>query len=128
MRLQEGPEAVEDPSGIPVLALRGPHGRFLFRDDQVDALGQDGWLSRGPHHGEVAALGRSDQRRRAARERQPRGERLVDRPILGRMYEGRVALEEVLKRFPEWEVDRTGARIAPTSTVRGFETLPVFTP
>lgn len=42
--------------------------------------------------------------------------------------EGRVALEEVLKRFPDWEVDRAGARIAPTSTVRGFETLPVLTP
>ena len=41
--------------------------------------------------------------------------------------EGRVALEEVLKRFPEWEVDLEHARIAPTSTVRGWETLPVFT-
>ena len=41
--------------------------------------------------------------------------------------EGRVALEEVLKRFPEWEVDREHARLASTSTVRGWETLPVFT-
>jgi cytochrome P450 len=41
--------------------------------------------------------------------------------------EGRVALDEVLKRFPEWEVDRAGARLATTSTVRGWETLPVFT-
>ncbi|HTO87531.1 MAG TPA: cytochrome P450, partial [Thermoanaerobaculia bacterium] len=41
--------------------------------------------------------------------------------------EGRVALEEVLKRFPEWEVDCEHARLAPTSTVRGWETLPVFT-
>ena len=40
--------------------------------------------------------------------------------------EGRVALEEMLKRFPEWEVDRANARLAPTSTVRGWETLPVF--
>jgi len=40
--------------------------------------------------------------------------------------EGRVALEEVLKRFPEWEVDSEHARLAPTSTVRGWETLPVF--
>ena len=38
--------------------------------------------------------------------------------------EGRVALDEVLKRFPEWEVDRAGAKLAPTSTVRGWETLP----
>jgi cytochrome P450 len=41
--------------------------------------------------------------------------------------EGRVALEEVLKRFPEWNVDRDNARLSPTSTVRGWETLPVFT-
>jgi cytochrome P450 len=42
--------------------------------------------------------------------------------------EGRVALDEVLQRFPEWEVDRDNARLSPTSTVRGWETLPVFTP
>jgi cytochrome P450 len=41
--------------------------------------------------------------------------------------EGRVALEEILKRFPEWEVDRDNARLASTSTVRGWETLPVST-
>ena len=41
--------------------------------------------------------------------------------------EGRVALEEVLKRFPEWEVDLDNAKLSPTSTVRGWETLPVFT-
>ena len=39
--------------------------------------------------------------------------------------EGRVALEEVLKRFPEWEVDKERAVQAHTSTVRGWETLPV---
>ncbi len=39
--------------------------------------------------------------------------------------EGRVALEEVLKRFPEWEVDRANAKQARTSTVRGWESLPV---
>lgn len=41
--------------------------------------------------------------------------------------EGRVALEEILRRFPEWEVDWSGARLASTSTVRGWETLPTFT-
>ncbi|MFN8024918.1 MAG: cytochrome P450 [Acidimicrobiia bacterium] len=39
--------------------------------------------------------------------------------------EGRVALEEVLDRFPEWEVDWDGAEQAHTSTVRGWEKLPV---
>jgi len=41
--------------------------------------------------------------------------------------EGRVALDEVLERFPEWEVDWDGATLAPTSTVRGWDKLPVLT-
>ena len=42
--------------------------------------------------------------------------------------EGGVALDEVLQRFPEWDVDWDRAKLAPTSTVRGWETLPVRTP
>ncbi len=42
--------------------------------------------------------------------------------------EGRIALEEVLKRFPEWEIDWDNAVQARTSTVRGWEKLPVLTP
>lgn len=42
--------------------------------------------------------------------------------------EGRIALEEILKRFPEWEVDLANAKLSPTSTVRGWDTLPAFTP
>jgi cytochrome P450 len=41
--------------------------------------------------------------------------------------EGRVALDEVLMRFPEWEVDWDEAVQARTSTVRGWESLPVTT-
>lgn len=41
--------------------------------------------------------------------------------------EGRVALEEVLKRFPTWEIDWDNAIQAHTSTVRGWESLPVPT-
>ena len=41
--------------------------------------------------------------------------------------EGRVALDEVLQRFPTWEVDWDHAVQARTSTVRGWETLPVRT-
>ena len=41
--------------------------------------------------------------------------------------EGRVALDEVLKRFRSWEVDCDNAVQARTSTVRGRESLPVFT-
>jgi cytochrome P450 len=39
--------------------------------------------------------------------------------------EGRIALEEILKRFPEWEVDLSCAALSPTSTVRGWEAMPV---
>lgn len=38
--------------------------------------------------------------------------------------EGRIALEEILKRFPDWEVDLTKAALSPTSTVRGWESMP----
>jgi cytochrome P450 len=39
--------------------------------------------------------------------------------------EGRVALEEVLQRWPEWDVDWDNALQAHTPTVRGWERLPV---
>jgi cytochrome P450 len=42
--------------------------------------------------------------------------------------EGRVALEEILKRFPDWELDMSNAKLSPTSTVRGWETLPTVVP
>jgi len=41
--------------------------------------------------------------------------------------EGRVALDEVLQRFPTWDVDWDRAVQARTSTVRGWERLPVLT-
>ncbi len=39
--------------------------------------------------------------------------------------EARVALDEFLDRFPEWQYDADRARLASTSTVRGWETLPI---
>lgn len=41
--------------------------------------------------------------------------------------EGRIALDEVLDRFPEWEVEWDRTEPAHTSTVRGWEKLPVLT-
>ena len=38
--------------------------------------------------------------------------------------EGRIALEEILKRFPEWQVDLSRAALSPTSTVRGWDAMP----
>jgi cytochrome P450 len=40
--------------------------------------------------------------------------------------EGRIALEEILKRFPDWEVDMSRAEMSSTATVRGWETLPAY--
>ncbi|MFV8174088.1 cytochrome P450 [Mycolicibacterium peregrinum] len=42
--------------------------------------------------------------------------------------EGRIALEEMLKRFPEWEVDLDNAILSPTSTVRGWDSMPALIP
>jgi cytochrome P450 len=39
--------------------------------------------------------------------------------------EGRVALDEFLKRWPTWEVDYDHARKAHTASVRGWESLPI---
>jgi len=40
--------------------------------------------------------------------------------------QGRVALEELLRRFPEWTVDEERATLVASSTTRGYESLPVF--
>lgn len=45
---------------------------------------------------------------------------------LARM-QARVAMEEVIKRWPEWEVDYANASKAHTSSVRGWAKLPVIT-
>jgi cytochrome P450 len=42
--------------------------------------------------------------------------------------EGRIALQELLLRFPEWDIDWDRAKLASASTVRGWETLPVLVP
>ena len=40
--------------------------------------------------------------------------------------EGRVALEEILERWPAWEVDWDEAKLQQTSSVRGWEKLPCW--
>jgi cytochrome P450 len=42
--------------------------------------------------------------------------------------EGKVALDELLNRFPEWDVDYDNIKLAPTSTVRGWERMPLIMP
>jgi cytochrome P450 len=38
--------------------------------------------------------------------------------------EGRIALDEVLTRFPEWEIDVANASLSSTAAVRGWDALP----
>ena len=95
------------PAGSAVLCLVGAanHDDRRFPDgDRFDIrreIGQHLAFGYGPHFCLGAALAR---------------------------LEGRVALEELLRRFPEWDVDRDAAKLASTSTVRGWETLPVVVP
>ena len=42
--------------------------------------------------------------------------------------EGRIALEEILKRFPDWEIDTANARMACSPALRGWDSLPAFIP
>jgi cytochrome P450 len=39
--------------------------------------------------------------------------------------EGRIALEELLSRFPTWDVDESGAELIHTATLRGYHKLPL---
>jgi cytochrome P450 len=39
--------------------------------------------------------------------------------------EGRIAIQETLKRFPKWEVDHERALRLHTSTVRGYAQVPI---
>jgi cytochrome P450 len=39
--------------------------------------------------------------------------------------EGHLALRELLKRYPRWEVDYDRAELVHTSTVRGYAKVPV---
>ena len=40
--------------------------------------------------------------------------------------EGRIALDEVLDRFPEWEIDSETLDGRPTPTVRGWDSMPAL--
>jgi len=92
------------PAGSPVMLLRGAanrdHRAFPPDGDVFDihrVIGHHMTFGYGIHFCLGAALAR---------------------------VEGRVVLDEVLSRFPEWEVDVGGAELD-SSVVRGWKTLPV---
>ncbi len=135
-------QLVEDPSLIPnaieeVLRYESPAphvGRYVVRDE-VTVHGQT--VPAGSIMLFLLGSANRDDRRYANGD-QFDIRRTIDRHLtfgngihlclgsaLARL-EGRVALEEVLARFPTWEVDMANARLSPTSTVRGWESLPAF--
>jgi cytochrome P450 len=92
------------PAGSKVLLLTGSAGRDERKYPDADRYDVrrsfDGHVAfgRGPHFCLGASLAR---------------------------LEGRVALEETLARFPHWQVDHDRAVRLHTSTVRGYEKLPI---
>lgn len=132
---------VQDPSLIQpaieeVLRLQpaGPHiGRYVTRD--VEFYGQK--VPKGSAILFMAGAANRDDRRfvdgdsfNVQREPLPHltfgsGVHACIGRVLARL-EGCIALEEVLKRFPDWEVDDANAVMSSTSTVRGWDSLPVF--
>ena len=42
--------------------------------------------------------------------------------------EGRIALEEILRRFPEWTVELDNAVWSPASATRGWDSMPAVLP
>ena len=57
--------------------------------------------------------------------KKPRGTHFCLGASLARL-EGRVALEEILKRWPDWTIDLDNAVRAPTATVRGWDSMPAI--
>jgi cytochrome P450 len=92
------------PAGSRVLLLTGSAGRDEREFDAPDEFRVDRRLERHVSfgYGVHFCLGAS----------------------LARM-EGRIALEETLRRFPTWAVDEEAAEMVHTSTVRGWAKLPV---
>jgi cytochrome P450 len=100
-------QGVKVPAGASLLCLIGGANRDPRKFDNPDSF--DINRERTPHltfgYGFHACLGNALAR-----------------------VEGRVALDEILNRFPEWEVDLDNAELSITSTVRGYERLPAYAP
>lgn len=132
---------VQDPSLIPaaieeVLRLQpaGPHiGRYVTRD--VEYYGKT--VPAGSAILFMAGAANRDERRfvngdafNVLREPIPHltfgsGVHACIGRVLARL-EGTIALEEVLKRFSNWEVDEPNTLMSSTSSVRGWDSMPVF--
>jgi cytochrome P450 len=131
---------IDEPSLIPnaveeLLRYEAPspvQGRFTKRETE--------WYGRSVPKGSkflllTGSAGRDDRQYEAPDEF--RVDRKIDRHVslgfgahfclgasLARM-EGRIAIEETLRLFPEWDVEEEKAEWVHTSTVRGYSKLPI---
>jgi cytochrome P450 len=93
------------PEGSCVLGLQGAANRddrVFENPDTLDvrrAIGRTLAFGYGAHHCLGSALAR---------------------------LEGRIVLEEMLKRFPTWQVDDANAKLTPGYSTRGYERLPLL--
>ncbi|PQM45867.1 Biotin biosynthesis cytochrome P450 [Mycobacterium talmoniae] len=134
-------ELVTDPALIPgaieeTLRYEAPspvQARYVARDAEHYGrlvpegsfmLLLNGSANRDPRH--FADPDRFDMHRRGGHLSFGQGLHFCLGSALARL-EARVAFEEVLKRWPEWDVDYANAERAHTASVRGWARLPVVT-
>ncbi len=133
-------ELAEDPSLIPgaveeVLRFEPPvhHiARYVAKDvefhGQTVRTGNALLLMAGAANRDERKFdvpGRFDIHRNASHLSFGRGAHFCLGASLARL-EGRVALEEILKRWPDWTIDIENAVRAPTATVRGWDSMPAI--
>ncbi len=134
-------ELVADPGLIPnaieeVLRLE-PAGPFMCRSVARDVEVHGTTVPAGSVMMAMLGAANRDERRYANADQYDIHRADVEHLTFGRglhfclgaalaRLEARVAMEEFIARFPVWDVDLDAARLAPTSTVRGFETLPII--
>jgi cytochrome P450 len=136
-------ELVEDhsliPNAIEELLRLEPPGPFMCRYVTRDVEVLDTSIPQGSVMMAIlASANRDDRRYERAEEFDIRRKDIQHLTFGGGIHfclgnalarlEGVVTLEEILERFPTWDVDVDAAKLAPTSSVRGWETLPVTIP
>jgi cytochrome P450 len=134
---------VEDPSLIPAaieeLLRYEPPGRQVARYVTRDVEIQEQVVPAGSSILAIVGAANRDERRWEDPERFDIHREQIPNIAFGHgihfclgaalaRIEGRIALEELLARFPVWDVDLAGARLAQTSTVRGYDRLPLLLP
>lgn len=125
------------PAAIEELLRFEPPGPFLAREVMRDIELHGKKIPKGAVMILLLAAGNRDESRfvngdsfnihREARPHMTFGQGIhvcIGAPLA--RLEGRVVMEEVLKRFPEWEVDYDSIVLSSTSSVRGWDSLPVY--